>query len=188
MKALNHHAALKIIPNTKGFTLMEVLVTIVILSIGLLGVAGLQFSSLRGNQNALEASSAVALAMEGADRIRANLPGIRNPDTGVANRTNYDLINAAGTDPGCIGTGCSLAQLAQTDAFEWISKIEAQLPGGEGVICRDGTPNDGISATTHACDGAVGPGGADVFAVKIWWDHDRNPATALMGYRMSLIP
>ena len=173
-----------------GFTLMEVLVTIVILSIGLLGVAGLQLNSLRGNQNALEASVATNLAMEGADRIRANLPGIRNPDTGIANRTYYDLINAAGTDPGCIttSTGCTVAEIAQTDAYEWITRIQQLLPGGEGVICRDGTPNDGTSADAPACDGATGPNGEDIFAIKIWWDHDRDPTTPLLGYRMSLIP
>ena len=174
--------------SSKGFTLMEVLVTIVILSIGLLGVAGLQFNSLRANQTGLEASLAVSLAMEGADRMRANLPGIRNPDTGAADRTNYDLINAAGTDPGCISTGCNLAQIAQTDAYEWITRIEEQLPDGQGGICRDGTPNDGTSATDHQCDGSTSANGEDVFAVKIWWDHDRNPATPLQGYRMSLIP
>lgn len=171
-----------------GFTLMEVLVTVVILSVGLLGVAGLQLNSLRGNQNALEASVAANLAMEGADRIRANLPGIRNPDTGVADRTNYDLINAAGTDPNCITSGCTVAQIAQTDAYEWITRIQDLLPGGQGVICRDGTPNDGVSSAAPACDGAAGPNGEDIFAIKVWWDHDRDPNTALLGYRMSLIP
>lgn len=157
-----------------GFTLMEVLVTVVILSIGLLGVASLQFNSLRGNQNALEASVAVALAMEGADRLRANTPGANS----------YNLINAAGADPACIDTFCSVAQIAQTDAFEWISKIEELLPGGEGVICRDSTPADGTSSTAHGCDQAAT---TKIFAVKVFWDHDRNAATPLMAYRMNLI-
>lgn len=171
--------------SVSGFTLMEVLVTIVILSIGLLGVAGLQLNSLRGNQNALESSVAVALAMEGADRIRANLPGVRNPNTGIADRTFYDLIDAAGSDPGCINSTCSIAQIAQLDAFEWITRLQEQLPGGEGVICRDSTPVDGTSSAAHGCDQDPN---TDIFAIKVWWDHDRNPATALVAYRMSLIP
>ena len=168
-----------------GFTLMEVLVTIVILSIGLLGVAGLQLNSLRGNQNALEGSVAVTLAVEAADRIRANRPGVRNPVTGAADQTQYDLLDAAGSDPGCISSTCSVAQIAQTDAFEWFTRLEELLPGGEGVICRDSTPNDGTSSTAHACDQDPT---TDIFAIKVWWDHDRDPATALMAYRMSLIP
>lgn len=164
--------------NARGFTLMEVLITIVILSIGLLGVASLQFNSLRGNQNALEGSVAVALAMEGADRLRANTPGV----------TSYNLINAAGSDPGCINSSsspCSPAQIAQTDAFEWISKIEELLPGGEGVICRDSTPADGTSSALHGCEPNTS---TPIFAVKVFWDHDRDVATSSTVYWMSLIP
>jgi type IV pilus assembly protein PilV len=171
--------------SASGFTLMEVLVTVVILSVGLLGVAGLQLNSLRGNQSALDSSVAVTLAMEAADRIRANLPGVRNEDTGLATETHYDLITSAGADPGCISTLCSVAQIAQTDAFEWISSVEDLLPEGEGVICRDSTPNDGLNGTAHGCDGDPS---TDIFAIKIWWDHDKDPATGLMAYRMSLIP
>jgi type IV pilus assembly protein PilV len=173
-----------------GFTLMEVLITIVILSIGLLGVAGLQLNSLRSNQNALDASVAANLAMEGADRIRANLPGIRNPDTGLADRTYYDFITAAGTDPNCMISGCTVAKVAQTDAYEWISKIQQLLPGGVGVICRDSTPNDGAGGSTAVawdpqCDKDPN---TEIFAIKIAWDHDGDPSTPFQVYRMSLIP
>jgi type IV pilus assembly protein PilV len=175
----------------KGFTLMEVLVAIVILSIGLLGVAGLQFNSLRGNQAALQSSIAAALAAEGADRLRSNVPGVRDPATG-ATRDFYELITAAGADPACISSGCSVEELAQHDAFEWITSIEDLLPGGEGVICRDSTPFDGVDADDHECDGD--PGGTGIFAVKVFWDHDRGALddagdpTPLMAYRVSLIP
>lgn len=161
--------------NARGFTLMEVLITIVILSIGLLGVASLQFNSLRGNQNALEGSVAVALAMEGADRLRANAPGV----------SHYNLINAAGTDPACISTICSVSQIAQTDAHEWISKIEELLPGGEGVICRDSTPADGTNSVQNGCEPNTN---TPIFAVKVFWDHDRDATTGPVAYRMSLVP
>lgn len=169
-----------------GFTLMEVLVTVVILSIGLLGVAGLQFGSLRGNQSALQSSIAAALAAEGADRIRANLPGVVNPDTGAA-RSAYDLITSAGSDPGCIESGCGYAELAQYDAYKWITEIE-KLPGGQGTICRDGTPYDGTGSDAPMCDGSPNANGLDVFAVKIWWDHDRDPSTPRLAYRVSIVP
>lgn len=176
-----------------GFTLMEVLVTVVILSIGLLGVAGLQFGSLRGNQSAFHSSIVTALAAEGADRLRANVPGARDPMNPGVLRHSYDELNAAGSDPGCIDTVCTYEQLAQHDAYEWITSIETQLPSGEGVICRDSTPFDGTGSADadNGCDGDTASG---IFAIKIWWDHDRgaldaagNP-TPLMAYRVSLIP
>jgi type IV pilus assembly protein PilV len=189
-KCASGRAAFK---GSRGFTLMEVLVTVVILSIGLLGVAGLQFGSLRGNQSALQSSIAAALAAEGADRLRANVPGVRDRVTGAL-RHSYDELNAAGEDPTCITTtGCSVADVAQHDAYEWITSIQAQLPSGEGVICRDSTPFDGTGSASadNGCDGDTASG---IFAVKVFWDHDRgalddagNP-TPLMAYRVSLIP
>ncbi|MCU7851459.1 MAG: type IV pilus modification protein PilV [Candidatus Thiodiazotropha sp. (ex Monitilora ramsayi)] len=172
-----------------GFTLMEVLVTIVIISIGLLGVASLQFNSLRSNQGALESSIAASLAAEGADRLRANLPGIRNDDSGVAG-TAYDMIDAAGSDPGCIAVGCSIDQIAQTDAYQWITKIERHLPSGVGVICRDTSPGDGRGGSDSEpwdpeCNGDPS---VDVYAVKVAWDHDTDPETPFSIIRLSVMP
>jgi type IV pilus assembly protein PilV len=170
-----------------GFTLMEVLVTVVILSIGLLGVAGLQYNSLKGNKDAMHAAQAVVLAMEAADRVRANRPGVWNGNSPT--NSEYDLITSAGTNPGCISSGCNTAQLAQTDAFEWITKVADQLPGGVGVICRDSTPYDGSGGSTAdpwdpECDGVASP----QFAIKVAWDHDKDPSTVYQVFRMSLIP
>jgi type IV pilus assembly protein PilV len=175
-----------------GFTLMEVLVTIVILSIGLLGVAGLQLNSLRGNQNGLEASVAAALATEAVDRVRANLPAVRNMDTGkLRGDAEYTLVTSAGSNPGCTGSTCTVAQVAQKDAYEWITAIQTQLPGGVGVICQDDTPDDGYGGSTakpwtHECDGEAAT--KEIFAVKIAWDHDRDPDTPFTVFRMSFIP
>jgi type IV pilus assembly protein PilV len=180
--------------SSRGFTLMEVLVTVVILSIGLLGVAGLQFGSLQGNQSAFQSTIAAALAAEGADRLRSNVPGVRDRVTGAL-RHSYDELNAAGTDPACIATatGCSVEEVAQHDAYEWITSIETQLPSGQGVICRDSTPFDGTGSADadNGCDGDTASG---IFAVKVFWDDDRGAlddkgnATPLMAYRVSLIP
>ncbi len=164
-------------PKASGLTLMEVLASVIILSIGLLGVASLQFNSLRGNQNAMEASAAIALAAEAADRIRANSKG--------ANDGDYDFIDVAGTDPGCINTLCSVAEVAQTDAYEWITRLGNLLPNGEGVICRDSTPMDGVGVNNNVdpmCDGA-----SDIFAIKVFWDHDKDPNTTMISYRTVLL-
>jgi type IV pilus assembly protein PilV len=165
-----------------GFTLIEVLVTVILLSIGLLGIVSFQLQLVRSNQEALHSSIAAYLATEAADRVRANLPGVDDNE--------YDLITEAGTDPGCIDSdaGCSGSTLAESDAYEWISTIEERLPNGQGVICKDSTPDDGTGSDDPQCDGYDGVNDLSVFAIKIWWDDDRNPDTPNVAYRLGIVP
>ena len=72
-----------------GFSLIEVLVTMVVLSIGLLGVAGMQASGLRNNHAVYTKTQATNLAMDMAERIRANPKG----------RANYVGFDTSGTIP-----------------------------------------------------------------------------------------
>lgn len=57
---------------TRGFSIIEVLVALVILSVGLLGLAALQAEGLRGSSSAIQRTAAVNLASDIADRMRAN--------------------------------------------------------------------------------------------------------------------
>ncbi len=173
---------------------MEVLVTVIILSIGLLGVAGMQFNSLKSNQGALQSSLATMLVLDGTDRLRSNTAGVTNAE--------YDLIFAAAADPGCIAAaaGCTPAQLADYDASVWFANVAALLPGGQGVICLDSTPDDGagtldgtgvLKQGNVGCDGAA-TNGLNQYVVKVWWDHDRDGVAAvntpLRRFVMSVIP
>ena len=112
-----------------GFTLIEVLVALIVVSIGLLGLAGLQATSVRFNQQAYLRSQAVQQAYDMADRIRANARGMWDG--------NYDDIDGTETDPGCISTDCSPADLADTDAVAWNAQNVAALPNGAGTVARD---------------------------------------------------
>lgn len=109
-----------------GFTLLEVLVAIVVLSIGLLGLAGLQAAGLRNNQGAYLRTIATQQAYDMADRMRTNPAAV----TGGS----YDNISGTGSDPGCITTGCSPAQMAQYDAYEWNTTNQNALPTGKGTV------------------------------------------------------
>jgi type IV pilus assembly protein PilV len=119
-----------------GFTLLEILVAIVVLSIGLLGLAGLQAVSLNNNQLAYYRSIASQQAYDMADRMRANVAGIT--------AGNYDNLTATiPTNPGCISSGTAgcavLANVAITDHFQWLTNTAALLPGGVGSIrCAQG--------------------------------------------------
>lgn len=109
-----------------GVSLIEVLVAIVILSIGLLGIAGLQLTSFRFMHDSNLMYQAALQANDMADRIRANSVGRDNG--------NYNNISGTGSDPGCITTGCTPAQLAATDGFEWNTLNAQVLPTGTGTV------------------------------------------------------
>lgn len=150
------------ISRSQGFTLVEVLIAVLVLAIGLLGLAGLQVTGLRNNQSAYYRSQATQLAYDMADRMRANPDGMTNGE--------YDNPTAVEAAACLTLAGCSSAQMAGNDAFEWNTILADRLPLGVGVVCIDGTPSDGTAAAP-ACDGV-----GNVYAVKIWWDDDRSGA------------
>lgn len=99
----------------RGMTLIEVLVTLILISVGLLGVAALQLTSLRSNQEAYVRSQASALAGDILDRMRANQSGVLKGD--------YAVNNAPANGTGTTGTS------AAYDLSEWQKAITAALPG-----------------------------------------------------------
>lgn len=116
-----------------GFTLLEILVAIVVLSLGLLGLAGLQAVSLRNNQTAYYRGIASQQAYDMADRIRANLAGVR--------AGGYDALTAVTpVNPGCFDAGgCSAANMAVTDHSQWNWTNGILLPNGVGTVqCVEG--------------------------------------------------
>lgn len=104
---------------TAGLTLVEILITLLVMSIGLLGVAGLHAMSLRNNYDALMRSHASTLAADIADRMRAN--------RGAAIDYQIDLTTNevdVGEDP----------PISATDLSEWRKTLAAQLPQGTGAV------------------------------------------------------
>jgi len=144
------HTAHKV--SCHGFTMIEVLIAIFVLAIGLLGLAGLQANSLKNNTSAYTRTQAQLLAYDMLDRMRSNL-------TGVANGHYDDLLGTTPTDPNCISTGCSVAQLAQFDAFEWSALLDQTLPSGVGEVS--------------------GSGVGSIFTITVRWDDERTGATGL---------
>lgn len=153
---------------SKGFTLIEVLIAVLVLSIGLLGLAALQTSGLGMNHSAYLRTQATILAADMADRMRANRAGIGS--------SAYDNPSAT-AHSGCADTGgCTSTQLAENDMAQWQADLAARLPGGEGVVCEDSDPLDGTSPAAAACAGGTG-----TYAIKIWWRDDRNNVSNATG-------
>lgn len=133
-----------------GISMVEVLVAIVVLSFGLLGLAGLQADGLRSNNDAYMRSQATLLAYDMLDRMRANLQGVEN---GFYD----DLFSTTPADPECIESGCTIQQMSQHDAFEWNEKLAELLPGGQGLV--------------------TGSGAGSIFTITVMWDERRTGAT-----------
>jgi len=155
----------------RGFTLLEVLIAVVVLAIGLLGLAKLQTFGLHANHDAHLRTQATLLAYDITDRMRANRAAFLDASG------NYITYPGGTTSKQCEWDGttvddCTPTEMAQFDLAQWRSRVTSDLPGGAATVCLDPTPDDGddangdgtIDATEYACDG-----GGSVYAVKIWW-------------------
>lgn len=150
----------------QGFTLLEILVAVLVLSFGLLGLAGLQAASIRSNHSAYLRTQATHLAYDMADRMRANSAGVEG---------GYYNNPTLATTPSCYtASGCTAMALARDDAARWNAELQALLPAGSaGVVCVDGTPLTG-SPAAYDCDNAAGAN----YVVKVWWrDDPTNPSS-----------
>jgi type IV pilus assembly protein PilV len=121
-----------------GFTLIEVLIALVVLSVGLLGLAALQQNAVKFNYDAHLASQATALAYDMADRIRGNRQAAR--------ADAYDSVFAA-VPPACnavIAAGTVVAQ----DIAAWRRALTCALPAGNGQIDWD-NPSEILTITVR---------------------------------------
>jgi type IV pilus assembly protein PilV len=113
----------------RGFTLVEVLVALVVLAVGMLGLALLLVQGLQGSRGALEQTQAANLAADIAERMRANRAA------GPA----YDTVEGTPdprVDPACEDAvaPCDPRALAGNDLRRWLDAVAATLPEGRGVI------------------------------------------------------
>lgn len=109
-------------PQAAGFTLVEVLVALVVLAVGLLGIAGPYVEGLRAGRTSVYRTTAVTLASDMADRLRLNPTG---DYTGAGPGEDRDCVN--GVDP------CDPDSLAQDDWFRWLEELRLRLPAGAGA-------------------------------------------------------
>ncbi len=134
-----------------GFTLIEVLVALLVLSIGLLGLAALQNTALQFNTDSYQRTQATLLAYDILDRMRANSLAVSagNYDASTSSDANskvsaYDSCKASSC--ACGSSSCSAANLATYDLGKWYEKqkeLQGVPPSGTlkapGTISRTGT-------------------------------------------------
>ncbi len=139
-----------------GFTMIEVMVTVVIVAIGLLGLAALLLKGLQAGNTSQLRSLAVAQAYDMADRMRANSAGVAAgkydnilPSGSASNCTT--LLASAATSPAnvgpptsspgtctdCSSNSCSISDVAARDRCLWQKANAGLLPNGAGAICKN---------------------------------------------------
>jgi type IV pilus assembly protein PilV len=108
----------------KGFTMVEAMVALVVLAVGMLGIAGLYVTTLRSGGGAIYRMQAVNLASDLADRIRAN------------RTANLAYLGPAANN-NCYGVGavdCAPPLMAANDLLVWQNQVAAMLPSGNGAL------------------------------------------------------
>lgn len=129
--------------------MIESMVALLVVSIGLLGIATLQITAMKQNSVALNHSQAVWIGYNMADRVRSNI-------SQFASYAGIDTSQTYSQD--CIGARCSNVQMVTADAAEWATHVQG-LPAGRGMISGDATEltitvlwdDEGTGATGTNC-------------------------------------
>jgi type IV pilus assembly protein PilV len=140
----------------QGFSLIELSVATAIYSMGLGSLSLLMLFALHGTAGARLDTAAVVHAASLAELIAMNSDAVGH--------YVYPTEPAAGACDA--GSPCTSEQMATWNFMTWRDRVVADLPDGDGLLCRDSSPDDG-DATDPACDGGGGP------VVKVFW---RAPA------------
>ena len=127
-----------------GFSLIEIMITMVVLSIGLLGIAGIIVTNLKNTQSASSRGQATFLINDIVDRMRANRV--------AAETIPSPYALALG------GTGSGVAGVPGTDLRDWVDSLQAALPEGKGSVVVDNATRN-ITVTVQWNDSRAQGGG-----------------------------
>ncbi|WP_455366420.1 type IV pilus modification protein PilV [Kaarinaea lacus] len=167
------------LPRQQGFTIIEVLISVLVISIGLLGMAGLQTTGIQQSHNSYLKTQASMLAYDMADRMRSNLQGVAAGNYNAVDNGALDLI---ADEPVCAQTdACTASEIADIDIYQWTSaddtgSIASTLPSGHGTVSNN----------------------AGIFTITVMWDENRtgqtgtdcegDPAENLKCFQLEFIP
>lgn len=128
----------------RGFTLLEAMIALVIFSVGLLGLAGMQMAGLQNNHEAMLRTLAYQQLYDMSERVRGNWAGY---DTGA-----YDNLSGSMTYSAC--NPCSTGQQATNDFVEWENTNATVLPSGTGTVTK--AVNGNVLVTLNWTDRTTG--------------------------------
>ncbi len=137
----------------RGTSMIEILVTLIVVAIGLLGIASMQMVSLKNANTSYQRYVASLYAYDMMERMRSNPAGVQ--------ADQYDDLAVDGTESEVTCTNaCTPAALAEMDAYEWGQQLRSNLPNGRGTV-DEGTDGYEITVTwdEQVTDGSQGAGG-----------------------------
>lgn len=164
-----------------GFSLVEVLVSIAVLSVGLLGSIGMLLTAVRTGKEAATFAAAVNLARDLSEKVRMN-PGVaaRNDAANTYLVASWTADAGTGAAPGgcaAAGAACDPESLAAWDMSEWKGRVAKALPGARLSVCFDDKPwNASAGEYAWPCSGS----GRNV-VVKLGWVPHADAADAKHG-------
>lgn len=131
-----------------GLTLIEVMVAVVVFSLGIVGLALMQMQGMHFSKDSNSRTQATILARDLADKMRANNEAASDGDYVLAASATAPTTNTCSG-----GSPCTPAQIAQNDMADWLTRITSELPVGAGEV---------VSL------------GFDQYAIRVFWDEARN--------------
>jgi len=156
--------------HAQGFSLIEVLISILILSFGVLAMGGLQLATLRSNQIAGNSSLAATLAKDYTEMMRSNWTVSNNTSTAAGvNPYLFDSNDITKTSTYCTTTGTT-GTMAALHVADWSQRVSCQLPSARAVVCRDPAPRNSDGSYRWSC----GTNDSATVSIKIGWIDKRE--------------
>ncbi len=113
-----------------GTTFVEILVSLVVVAIGIIGSINLQMSSIKTGINSQQRYQATLMAYDMAERMRANPGGVEAGHyDDISYETDYEVDS---------GVALAASDFYKLDVSEWKDNLSNVLPGGEGQVQADG--------------------------------------------------
>jgi type IV pilus modification protein PilV len=150
----------------RGFTLIEALIGLALLSVGLFGAGAMLLGSLQAHGDALRQRAALSLVCDLADRIRANARA----------GAGYDLRTASPVASNCdLAAPCDVAQLAAADLASFLEAVRTGFPGPDTSALVEFEP-------------AAGTAAADRYAISLRWRGPRDAEPRVVAARVLAPP
>ncbi len=169
--------------NQSGFTMLELLISILIMSIGVLGMAGLQIVSMQQNRSALMQGEATLKVNDLLDRIRAN------PSTDYS---GIALTDTPASTQDCIGNNCSETQMKNYDIAQWQCSINSTAADGtQHTVCAafgitGAMPGGQCVNAGDSCAGGSVVLNGDVYTVTVQWSDQQRVDVAGSNRRVAV--
>ena len=172
-----------------GFSLLEILIAIIILSIGMLGAIGMQATALQANKETRNQAIATTFARELAEKMRGNHKVAIRSSVGDINPYRFDVtlpstyvVPTPATN--CFTAGCPLLEdAARWDVADWQSRVQRELPTPKVKVCFDQDPFDSAGKPRWACTDS-----GDIAVLKMSWNRKATDGQLVFTSQAESLP